>query len=449
MNRVFGKNGRGRWSIFFCTASWLVSLVTFAPAIHAEQPLTLERAISLALDHSWSAQASQADSVQTLQNYHAARAGRFPTLSLDANAFRVDDVIKVQFPFQQIELGSIENYQANVKLSLPLFTGGKISSGIAARHHQYEASLADLEAQRLEVAHQTRRAYLGLLLSQHLLNAAENSQKRVEIISKNVNNLYDVGMADSLDLFEVELAREQADQAVQGRLTDRKNAQARLLQLTGLNATDQLLLSDTLPTPDEPTSICVSGNAKIERPELIQLDRQIEASKAAVTAATAKYSPDLAAFVGYSAGKPNRDLFIKSWNDYFSVGAALSWSLNLGNKVGNERQAAEAQVNGLSLRRSQMLEAFTLQAQTACNNLEDAWQTYQSRTRELELAQQKYRLAQNKQQAGKMTVNRLLELETDLTNAEQLWRAAAVGYYLNSTEYLYAVGAESIYGGLQ
>ncbi|MFH2055632.1 MAG: TolC family protein [bacterium] len=409
----------------------------------------MEQAISLALNHSWSAQAAQADSTRAYQEYQAARAGRFPTLSLEASAFRVDDVIEVQFPFQRIELGSIDNYQADLRLRLPLFTGGKLSSGIEMRRRGLQAATTELEGKRLETAYQTRRAYLSLLLTEHLAAAAQSSQRRIGLIAENVENLYGAGLADSFDLIEVAAAKQQAEEAVVSRDTERRNAAARLQQLIGTDFAIATAALDTLPQPDAGLASLSPTEHQINRPELTKVDDQIQGANAAVSLAKAQYSPDLAAFVGYSAGKPNRDMFEKSWNDYFAVGAALSWNLNLGNQVGNQRQAAEAQVNALQLSRRQLLEMLLLQATTAANNVKSALQTYESRATELRLATDKYRLALGRQQAGGLSVNRLLEIETELATAEQLWRAALVGYFLNLTDYDYALGNESIYGGIQ
>lgn len=430
-------------------ACWLVSLLLLSTTSAAAERLTLEQAINLALDHSWSTQAAQADSARASQEYRAARAGRFPTLSLEARAFRVSDVITAEFPFQRIELGLYQNYQAEVRLNLPLYTGGKISSGIKMQAQTLQAATTELESKRLETAYQTRRAYLGLLLSEHLLAATQSSANRVGIIAGNVANLHDAGMADSIDLIEVATAEQQAAEAVNTRQMERDNAAARLAQLLGGDVIVKDASLDSLALPQAAANTPSPSEAEIVRPELRRLEDQIAVADAAVSFATAQYLPDLAAFAGYSVGQPNRDMFQKEWDDYFSIGAALTWSFNLGNKTGNERQAATEQVNALKLRRQQLQEAYLLQATTAAHSVTNARQTLASRARELELARNKYRLAQNQAAAGGLSVNRLLEIEAELSSAEQLWRAALVGYYLNRTEYDYALGAESIYGGIQ
>jgi outer membrane protein TolC len=57
-------------------------------------------------------------------------------------------------------------------------------------------------------------------------------------------------------------------------------------------------------------------------------------------------------------------------------------------------------------------------------------------------------LAEDKQKAGQMTVNRLLELEAELTETEQQFEAARLKYFAAVTDYLYAVGSDAIWGGL-
>jgi outer membrane protein TolC len=433
-------------------AYWFASLILLGfggtPAASAEK-LTLEHSIQLALDHSWSAKAGQFDSTAAHLDFRAAQADRYPSLSLEAKSFYVDDLIEVGIGLQPLEIHSHENYQADLRLSLPLFTGGKLSNNIELKGRQLEASTFELEADRLEVAYQTRRAYLSLLLAERLLAATEASLQRVQIVKDGLSDLHAVGLVDSLDLLEVEQAWLQATQLRQERQTNRTNATARLGQLLGIAVTDEIAAVDSLPTPEASQLNCRPTAAEIARPELQQLERQTQAAQATVGLAQAQYFPNLSAFAGYSGGMPHRDLFDKSWNDYFTVGAVLNWNLNLGNKVGRERQFATARVNSLTMLKAELLEKIRFQAEIACNNVEQTLTTYQSRGAEFQVAGQQYRLAQQKQLAGGLTINRLLELESELTTAEQLWRAAAVSYHLNLSDYLYALGAEIIYGGLQ
>jgi len=87
---------------------------------------------------------------------------------------------------------------------------------------------------------------------------------------------------------------------------------------------------------------------------------------------------------------------------------------------------------------------FQLQARIARNNIDEAFQLYRLSREEYDIAGHRYRLASEKAKAGAMTVNRLVELEADLTTAAEELEAARLRYYLAVTEYLYALGSDRL-----
>ena len=69
-----------------------------------------------------------------------------------------------------------------------------------------DAARANVETRRLETGYQTRRAYLGLMLADVTLKSVQASQKRLDIIKTDIQNLFDNGLADSTDILETDLA---------------------------------------------------------------------------------------------------------------------------------------------------------------------------------------------------------------------------------------------------
>jgi outer membrane protein TolC len=157
----------------------------------------------------------------------------------------------------------------------------------------------------------------------------------------------------------------------------------------------------------------------------------------------------VAGFGGYSVGKPNKDIFNKDWNDYFSVGLSLTWELNLGGKTSRNTWAARQAAQSARMGRHSLQEALAVQAATSLYSLKQAYAVLSSASAEYDLAARKFNLARQKQKAGELTVNRLLEMETDLTVSEQQTRSAVIQYFLAWTDYLYAIGSPEIYGGLR
>jgi outer membrane protein TolC len=412
--------------------------------------LTLKDAVTRALEHSCIVKAAVHDSAGAAYQLQAARSDRFPTLSLDAVSYAVDDIPSFTLPLPNapsLELGAKEVYQADIKLSVPLFTGGKIDGNIGHYHARTQAAQANLETRRLETGYQTRKAYLNLMLADIILQSVRASQKRLEIIKTDIQNLYDHGLADSTDLLETELAWQKILLQMDYQNTLRANAAAALNKLVGIDKTNNIVPSEPLQNPPDNISSLYTDD-DIKRPELTALRANIATAQSISRLATADYFPNVSAFGGYSVGKPNKDMFNKDWNDYLSVGLALNWSFNLGGKKINNKSFADQTVRTLEMTLSETIEAFALMAGTARENLRYALTAYDISRREYDIAQRQFALAQDQQKAGKMSVNRLLEKEEELTIDQTAFEASKINYHLARTEYYYAVGSDKIFGGL-
>jgi outer membrane protein len=418
------------------------------PAL-AETRLTLVEAIRMSQEHSFSIQSCRHDSLSSLYDYRTALASRYPTLSLTGNTYYINKLQTVHFGLQNMEIGSKENYQADMKLSLPLYTGGRISNQIKIQQYNFEAQSFVLEAQKIAVAYQSRKAYLNLLLSHSLVASANASLSRIKLIANDIQNLYQNGMADSVDILDAELAYQKGLRMLAQDESAGRNAVSVLAQLTGLKAGENIVPVDSVPLPMLPDSVYNSDDTSFNsRPELKASESRIRTAGFLVNLKKASYFPNLSGYVGYSAGKPNRDQFNNTWNDYYSVGLSLNWEFNFGGKVGNGANSARHSLFSARMDKSSLAENLNLQVRTTRENLRYAFVAFMISRKELDIAVREYRLAQEKEKVGSMSVNRLLELEADLTATEQAYQASMINYYLYETEYLYSIGAPRIYGGL-
>ncbi len=414
----------------------------------AEVRLSLAETIRLAQEHSYEVNISVHDSSAAAYDYNSARSLRYPTFSLNAVSFYIDDLQSVQLGLRKMELGSHENYQADLKLQVPFFTGGKISHQIGIQQENMQFRSLSLESERLNAAYQSRKAYLNLLLSQSLVGSAKASTERIGLIAADVRNLHAAGLADSVDILEADLAYQKALRFSAEKETIKRNASLLLAQQIGLPPGEEIVPIDTAPMPPLPdTTEKAADSSQISRPELRALDSRIRTSDLLISLNRASYFPNLSGYAGYSTGKPNKDLFNKTWNDYFNVGLALNWEFNLGGKTHSSALSARQSAFSARLAKSRLTEALILQAGIAQENLRYAFRACTIAERELEITTHEFRLAREKQQAGKLSVNRLLEMEADLTSAEQMYRASIINYFISETEYLYALGAPRIYGG--
>lgn len=428
----------------------LLGSVIFHDALRAaEVKLALKDAIAMALNHSYSIKGAQFDSMAAIFDYEAARAQQYPTLGLNAVSFYKSKLQKLELPFASEELGSKENYQADFKLSQLLFAGGRVSNQIKMLQANAELKNHGLEAEKLGAAYLARRAYLNLMMTISVFESARASLTRVEIIKKDVMNLQKAGMADSVDILDAETAYQTGVGMQAEKETARANASILLSQIIGASSEQEIVPVENLSEPDSSgIQARESTGPKLNRPELKGLDSRINSANFMVGLNKAAYFPNLSGYVGYSVGMPNQDQFNRTWNDYFNVGLALSWEFNFGGKVRNLALSAKNAVFSARMAKSKLEESLLMERDVTLQNLKFSYQAYAIAKREFEISTDKFRLAKERQRMGQMSVNRLLELEAELTTTEQMYHTSIINYYLSETEYLYVTGAERIYGGL-
>ncbi len=448
-----------RLSIFSCTASKkdkiLIILTTFLLiplSGMAQTELTLAEAIERGLSYSPLIKASRSALTAAEKDLKTAGSLRWPTLSLDGKAYYFDDVPEADIEFgpvnQTMKLGVTDNYQFDFKLSVPLYTGGKIGSQVEISRAGLDAQKYRFESDKLKAAYNIRQTYLQLMLANATMGASMASLSRIGIIRNNVYSLHENGLADSLDILEAELAYQKALQSVEEIRTVRSNAMTALAVQLGMNDEQSIVPSEKLSMPDSATIEQEITVQNLERPELKASRSFIDISRRKIKLSRADYFPNISGYGGYSVGKPNRNFFENEWNDYFVAGLVLTWNFNLGMQTSHRVTSAEYSLQKAEYEKSVLEDALLTGARTASENVFSAYRKLKISETELDIARRRFNLAKSKHEEGLLSTNRYLEMEAELSSAEQLYQASLANYYLAETEYFYSAGSSKIYGGL-
>ena len=412
-------------------------------------PLSLNQALDRALQTDNGLKAVGFDTLMVADYFHQAKSLRYPTLSLSAKARFINKLASIETPLFTKEIGSKETYQTDAQLSLPLFTGGKISSRIVAGRENLEATRAQFGAARIETAYRCRKAYFSVMAAGAMVKSTQSSLERLRLIRQDVANLFSAGLADSLDILEAASAFEMGNRSLTDARTAELNAADALGKIVGMTNPEVTIIPIEHPAPPQKPDVIALSGQMIARPELQQMLHAISAKQASISGNKALYFPDIVGFAGYSYGKPNQDMFNKTWNDYFSAGVTLNWSFNLGGQTSKGVRAAESAVSSARMSYNDLEENLKLQARVSLNEFAKGYDQFEIASREFELAGRKFDLAKKKQKEGHLSVNRLLELEADLTASERRLEAARIAFYLAENDYLYAIGSDRLFGGIR
>jgi outer membrane protein TolC len=291
-----------------------LALVCAGPA-HAQNlprvdgPLTLERAVELALAQSLRVRAAGADSRTMESMRREAQAPFWPQLS--ANGYLVDQRMA---PNVYTSAGSTmaRNYQvfnadqsrdANVSLMYPIFSGGRDYYGYQAAARRAEAGRLMLRATEVDVAMQARLDYLNVQRERENLGVTLDLLRDVEERLRITREAFDAGRVPRFYVLrdETELANVRQMQAM---------AESRLEQsVVALKTTLGLDLASTLELTDRleyrPVAVSIDEGvreASARQPEIQAAVKQREAAAAEVRAAYGNYFPQVSLSYMYDWG---------------------------------------------------------------------------------------------------------------------------------------------------
>lgn len=297
--------------------------------------------MGLSRNMEFAAVAAEAESARAAES--AARAERWPSLTAAASYTQFDsapqlDIVAAGMALQAPIFPDQSYASGGVQLKLPLYTGGRISAQIGAAH-KTATGAADAEAAarsslRLAIA----TAYVNVLRSQRLLQAAESSVTSLKAHASDVKLMVErelVTRSDSLAaqvaLANAEQLRVQADNGV-------ALAYAGYNRLLGESSERTPELDAVLPIEralsEQPLNDLIQS-ALNARSELAALGAHAEALSLQSDAQRAMLLPQLALSGGYSYFENE----ILDRQGFAAVGIGVSWNLFDGGVVRNRSES--------------------------------------------------------------------------------------------------------------
>lgn len=321
--------------VFLAMAAAAVSMPSSAESLSEAWQMGLSKNMEFA------AVAAETQSARAAES--AARAERWPSLTAAASYTQFDnapqlDIVAAGMALQAPIFPDQAYASGGVQLSLPLYTGGRISAQIGAAH-KTAIGAADSEATarsslRLAIA----TAYVNVLRSQRLLQAAESAVTSLSAHASDVKLMVErelVTRSDSLAaqvaLANAEQLRVQADNGV-------ALAYASYNRLLGEPSERTPELEAVLPIEralsEQPLNDLMQS-ALNARSELAALSARAEALSLQSDAQRAMLLPQLALSGGYSYFENE----ILDRQSFAAVGVGVRWNLFDGGVVRNRSES--------------------------------------------------------------------------------------------------------------
>lgn len=304
---------------------------------------TLSEAWQMGLSRNMEFAAVAAETQSARAAETAARGERWPSLTAAASYTQFDsapqlDIVAAGMALQAPIFPDQGYASGGVQLKLPLYTGGRISAQIGAAHKTATGAADSEAAARSSLRLAIAMAYVSVLRSQRLLQAAESSVTSLKAHASDVKLMVErelVTRSDSLAaqvaLANAEQLRVQADNGV-------ALAYASYNRLLGESSERTPELDAVLPIEralgEQPLNDLIQS-ALNARSELAALSARAEALSLESDAQRAMLLPQLALSGGYSYFENE----ILDRQSFAAVGIGVSWNLFDGGVVRNRSES--------------------------------------------------------------------------------------------------------------
>src|SRR5437879_4443566 len=398
--------------------------------------LSVEDAVAIALDTQPNIKARISDYIAAAFRVDQALAPLLPQITGSWTAAR-DQNVSVSGggtqPLRTVVTWTTSTI-ARVSLSQILFDFGKNFASTEAARKLADVALEDTELQRQLVTQTVKESYTNINFAVRLIQVSQQAVERAELNLRSARGFFEVGTRPKSDVAraEVDVANAKVD-LIRARNAERL-ARVALATAMGLPATTPLQIQDNLLyQPVTLDRARLAEDALRQRPEYRQARLNAEANDARLRRSFRDFFPDITGGGFYGAQRADM-------NEIWELNLSLNWTLyDGGNRIARYREAranldaAQARVKASELDISREVEQ-------SINNVIEADERIQAAQVAVASAQENFRLAQGRFDAGVGTILELTDAQLALTQAQNTEAQALADYRIALARLDRAVG---------
>jgi outer membrane protein TolC len=388
----------------------------------APEVLTLDRAIEIAMRQQPSLRQTKAQLEAAQGRVDLAKVARNPTVVLDANASVGSGTslggagtgrVGPDF-FSHAESTGL-GAQANWKL----YDFGLTGANIRAAQLNAEAAAAAVGTTTLDIRTSVEIAYLEAVARRRLVQVAESTVRSEDSHLDQARRFVAAQAKDPIEVAQAQSRDANAKSALAQAQSNEAIALANLRSAIGwVDPSNSPTVATNWPTPSEsePAGLAaLVDTARKSRPEIVQLDKELEAADASLTAAQAERRPVLSANAqtqwSPSTGNWSPE---PSW----SAGLQLSWSLFDGGRSAADTRIARANLTSAGAQRDALLVSLTSQLDSARSQIVANRANVAASTEAVAAARAQLQLAEARYAQGLGSQIELADAQTAVTTAE-------------------------------
>lgn len=427
---VWGRGAAARTAGILLLAALALPAACPAQAQEAlPDPLTLEAAVTAALEGNPDLAASRAEVARLTGVQTEVRAAAGVRLDLGAGAvWSQEDHNMIPQAASGIQRFDDRLLQAGLAGRYLLLDFRRTAAEVRAALDRTRAGGSQLTRRRQEIAFEAGRLFLAALSAQDLLQAAEATRRSLETLAAATGRLVEQGRAARIDALKVRVQLAEVESRIASLRGERRSLRAALAAVIGADGDlPPLAYSDPgmAPAAEE-----AGQPALTERPDLRAMASLVEAAAEEAQAARLAYLPRIdltASYTQYGALDPRTAQPSGPggrWEDDVQAGVQLSWTLLDGGLRRGRLQQALAQRRAAEAALARQRLAARREVEQALADLESARASAAANAEAVAEAVEALRVETLKYEAGRGIVNDVLDAEAARLEAESREREA-------------------------
>ena len=403
----------------------LIIILLLVSGLAAQNPLTLEEAISIGLQNNYSIQIARNSAQVSQNNQGLGLSGFLPTLNANGN-YQMQNSREKSNSQQSYGDSETEIRSAELALQWTLFDGFRMFANRklyseSARLGHYQARQS-IENTVVAIC----RAYFNLVLQEKLLQIAEESKQISEERFNQEKVRHEIGGASSTDLLNAQVAYNTDRSKLLSQELEVEIARENLNLLLGREPSEKLNVVDDIVIPELKSSeaeIKSSANQNNSGINIARKNKQVASQQ--VSLARSAFFPRLNLSAGYGYNdrtiRPDQATFANEINTESytgSIGLNLSFNLFNGRRDKISYQNARLQKTNSSF-------ALAEAENQLSGKISQTYETYQRRVQIVTLeeqnvtaARQNLELIQDRYQLGASTSLEFRDAQVNLFNAQ-------------------------------
>lgn len=417
------------------SASWGQALAGAAPELTPGE-MTLDQAVSYALEHSPELQSAKAEIERREGVAMTARAGLLPQLDVfgDMSHTRYDHAYPPATSPQVIRFDDTI-YMAGAELKVLVWDFGQTAKELAAARERIDSAKSLQDRRRQEVIYSVASLYLKALTYDDLIDAARSTQQSLQVLLEKTRALVNAGRAVPADALKVSTRMAQVESDLATLEAGRRTTVSQLAAVMGLEG-DLPRLVYAAPNRE---SLSVQRRedeliheALARRPDLGSQTQEVRAASDLETAARRSRWPrtDLrAGAYEYAASDPSSSMGTPGAKPHEAAGdlaveLRLTFPLFDAGKRRGQIRAAGAQTALARAAEKKLRLDIAKEVRSGLAELESAMKRVGATRQSVVEAEEVLRNEKLKYEAGRTVINFVLDAEAALLTSQSLLRQA-------------------------